>query len=282
MLFTADGLEQATRLEVAAQPRGAVPRRRRARTVHDLGCGIGADAMAFAGLDLAGQGRRRRRGHRGDRRHQPAALARRARQGRPGRGSRRLPDPLRPRVGVWLDPARRIARASDARGRTKRVFRLDEISPTWASVQGIAPRRAGHRGQAVARRSRTPRVPLGTEAQWTSYAGEVLECAVWWGPLAQRAGRSAMVLRAGRLADRGRRHRGRRLRAGADGRWRSPAVGPWLYEPDRAVIRAGLTGALTAATGGRRARRAGVGYVAADRCVDVPWARRYSVTRRCR
>ena len=54
-------------------------------------------------------------------------------------------------------------------------------------------------------------------------------------------------------------------------------MGAWLYEPDRAVIRAGLTGALTAATGGVELT-AGVGYVAADQPVDLPWARRYSVT----
>src|SRR5665811_625479 len=51
MLFTADGLEQATRLEIAARHaqrfRGAG-----IEQVFDLGCGIGADAMAIAGLDL--------------------------------------------------------------------------------------------------------------------------------------------------------------------------------------------------------------------------------------
>src|SRR6476619_4235843 len=51
MIFTPDGLEQATRLEVAAQH---AQRYRAAgvRHVLDLGCGIGADAMALAGLDL--------------------------------------------------------------------------------------------------------------------------------------------------------------------------------------------------------------------------------------
>ena len=51
MVFTSDGLEQATRLSVAARH---AQRFRQAgiSTVHDLGCGIGADAMAMAGLDL--------------------------------------------------------------------------------------------------------------------------------------------------------------------------------------------------------------------------------------
>src|SRR4051795_4833560 len=52
MLFTPDGLEQATRLSVAAHHArrfvGAGVQR-----VADLGCGLGSDAMAFAGLDRA-------------------------------------------------------------------------------------------------------------------------------------------------------------------------------------------------------------------------------------
>jgi len=51
MMFTADGLEQATRLELAARH---ASRFREAGVGHvlDLGCGIGSDAMAFAGLGL--------------------------------------------------------------------------------------------------------------------------------------------------------------------------------------------------------------------------------------
>ena len=56
MLFTADGLEQATRLEVAAHPRRPVLQRRRCATVHDLGCGIGSDAMAMSALGVTVQG----------------------------------------------------------------------------------------------------------------------------------------------------------------------------------------------------------------------------------
>jgi hypothetical protein len=102
----------------------------------------------------------------------------------------------------------------------------------------------------------------------------VLECALWWGPLAQRKGRSALVLHPGGATA---------MVSEADVPGPPPTarglaqVGSWLYEPDRAVIRAGLTGALTAATGGVELT-SGVGYVTADQPVDLPWARRYSVT----
>ncbi|MFT4285872.1 MAG: SAM-dependent methyltransferase, partial [Protaetiibacter sp.] len=51
MLFTPDGLEQATRLAVAAQHAGRFSRAGVA-SVADLGCGIGADALAFASLGM--------------------------------------------------------------------------------------------------------------------------------------------------------------------------------------------------------------------------------------
>ena len=51
MLFTDAGLQQATRLQVAAHHANRF-RQAGAVSVADLGCGIGADAMAFASLGL--------------------------------------------------------------------------------------------------------------------------------------------------------------------------------------------------------------------------------------
>ena len=51
MLFTADGLEQATRLTVSAH-HAARYAAAGVTKVADLGCGIGGDAVALAGLDL--------------------------------------------------------------------------------------------------------------------------------------------------------------------------------------------------------------------------------------
>ena len=51
MLFTEAGLEQATRLPVAARHAGRF-RAAGIRRVADLGCGIGGDALALAALDL--------------------------------------------------------------------------------------------------------------------------------------------------------------------------------------------------------------------------------------
>src|SRR3954469_4920938 len=51
MLFTEAGLEQATRLPVAARHASRFVAAGLSR-VADLGCGIGGDAMAFAGADI--------------------------------------------------------------------------------------------------------------------------------------------------------------------------------------------------------------------------------------
>ncbi len=271
MLFTPDGLEQATRFPVAAR-HAARYLRAEVRLVHDLGCGIGADAMAFAGLELAV------RAVDADAvtatvagvnlRHWPAAQVLHG----------RAEDVALPagedatHTGVWVDPARRLDGAADARGRRRRVHSLDRISPTWAQVQGYAAQ-VPATGAKLAPAFPHAAVPEGAEAQWVSWRGEVVECAVWWGPLVETVGRTATVLRPGSdgitltEADA----------AAAEPPLRSVGgLGAYLYEPDRAVIRAGLTGALARLVGGAELDD-GVGYVAADVSVEVPWAHRYAV-----
>jgi THUMP domain-like len=284
MLFTADGLEQATRLEIAARH---AQRFRAAgmRQVFDLGCGIGSDAMAAAALDLkvtaidadevtatlAGVNLR----------HWPAASAFigtvEGTSLPSGEGARH--------TGAWLDPARRTPGVTNALGRTRRIFNLDAISPSWSEVQSIA-RSLPATGVKLSPSFPHGAVPAGAEAQWTSLGGEVLECAIWWGPLVKRAGRSALVIGSQgrswtvREADTGATPGARRS---GDATGAVPVatslgqIGGWLYEPDRAVIRAGLTGALTSVVDGVELD-SGVGYVTSERCVDVGYARRFAVT----
>jgi hypothetical protein len=271
MLFTADGLEQATRFEVAAR-HAARYLRAEVRLVHDLGCGIGADAMAFAGLDLAV------RAVDADEltaalaginlRHWPAAHVAHAHA-----EDVELPSGgAATHTGVWLDPARRLAGPSDARGRARRVVALDRMSPSWRQVEGYAaqvPATGAKLAPAFPHAAR----PKGAEAQWVSWRGEVVECAVWWGPLVETPGRTATVLRPGAdavtLTEDDARGAERPLRATGE-------LGAYLYEPDRAVLRAGLTGALARLVGGAELDD-GVGYVAADVALPVPWAHRYAV-----
>src|SRR5690606_3036333 len=73
------------------------------------------------------------------------------------------------------------------------------------------------------------------EAQWVSVDGTVVEAGLWFGPLAPEGpGRSALVLHG----DTARTLAGDGARGGV-----GPLAG-YLYEPDGAVIRAGLVGTL--------------------------------------
>lgn len=273
MLFTADGLEQATRLAIA----GRHAHRYAAagvHAVHDLGCGIGADAMAFAALDLdvraVDADPATARIAATNLRHWPSARVTCARA-----EDVRLPLGEGARdIGVWFDPARRVTGVADIRGRTKRVFSLDAISPPWSFVLDVAdafPATGAKLSPAFPHGA----IPPGAEAQWSSWAGDVVECAVWWGPLAISPGRSAAV------------HGGDGSvhlvteddvpGTGDLGPLRSVGdMGEWLHEPDRAVIRAGLTGALVAAVDGHELQ-SGVGYVTSRTGREVPWARRFRV-----
>ena len=271
MLFTPDGLEQATRLEVAARHASRYLRAE-VRVVHDLGCGIGADAMAFAGLDLAvravevddvtavvaGVNLR----------HWPDAVVTHGR-------AEEVPMPAGEatrHTGLWLDPARRTRGPADIHGRSRRVFSLEAISPTWRQVQDFAqtvPATGAKLSPAFPHHA----VPPGTEAAWTSWGGDVVECAVWWGPLVHTVGRTATVCRPGAtpvvLVEADAEDTAGPL-SGLD------EISSLIYEPDRAIIRAGLTGALSRLVDGRELDT-GVGYVTSDRAVDVSWAHRYRV-----
>ena len=271
MLFTADGLEQATRFEVAAR-HAARYLRAEVRLVHDLGCGIGADAMAFAGLDLgvravdadevtavvAGVNLR----------HWSAAQAAHARAEDVSLST----GAAATHTGVFLDPARRLSGPRDAAGRARRVAGLDRMSPSWREVQGYAAQ-VPATGAKLAPSFPHAARPQSAEAQWVSWRGEVVECALWWGPLAVTPGRTAAVLRPGADAVLLRETDA----AGAEPPLASPGeLGAYLYEPDRAVIRAGLTGALARLVGGAELDD-GVGYVSADAGIGVPWAHRYAL-----
>jgi hypothetical protein len=109
-------------------------------------------------------------------------------------------------------------------------------------------------------------VPDGVEAEWVSDAGEVKEAALWSGRLSTTARRATVIGRGGlaTLTDEDD--------PGAD-------VGPvaeFLYEPDGAVIRAGLVTAVAAGVQGHLLDRK-IAYVTGDAAYRSPFARTYRV-----
>src|SRR5699024_6530592 len=113
-------------------------------------------------------------------------------------------------------------------------------------------------------------LPGDVEMQWLSFHGQVLEATAWFGPLAREG-----VLSSAVLVDR---HGAHRLDRDADSA-ADPEPGPLgdhLYEPDGAVIRAGLIGALAERLGARTLDPS-IAYLSGDRYESTPFARGYAV-----
>src|SRR5699024_881792 len=121
----------------------------------------------------------------------------------------------------------------------------EEYDPPLSTVVELASRlgRHGEHGPLGAKLGPgiDPGVlPARTETQWLSLHGQVLEATCWFGPLAAPGTRSSalVITRAGA-------HRLERT----DDSPSDPSPGPLrdhLYQPDGAVIRAGLVGQLAA------------------------------------
>nr|WP_242680551.1 class I SAM-dependent methyltransferase [Nocardioides sp. IC4_145] len=254
MYFTPDGLEQATRLAVATH-RAARLQAYAARTLVDLGCGVGGDlvAAARAGLTCAGVDL--------DPVRVAVAEANLAALDLPGAvvvADATTVDPF-PFDVAFADPARR-----GARGRT---FDVDDWTPPWSFVERLL-----RRDSCVKVAPGIPHdlVPAGVEAEWVSDRGEVKEAALWSGGLATTA-RRATVIGDGGLATVTDED-APALGDGVDVR----PVGQYLYEPDGAVVRAGLVTAVAAAVQGGLVDEH-IAYVTGDAAHRSPLARGYEV-----
>ena len=223
MLFTQAGLEQATRIGIAALHAG---RFRSAGISHviDLGCGNGGDAMAFAGADM------RVTAVDADEVTAGIAAYNLAVFGDDARVLHARAEDITPADGdgVWFDPARRTSGHSE----TRRV-QASDYSPSLDLVFDTARRHAT--GVKLGPGFDRDMIPDDAEAQWVSDNGSVVELVLWFGALA-RTGirRAALVVRDGA------RHE---ITASADADDAAVReLGAFIHEPDGAVIRARLIG----------------------------------------
>ncbi len=281
MLFTRAGLEQATRLGVAARHAG---RMRRAGIEHvaDLGCGIGGDSLAFAGAGLSVSAV--------DADEVTAAIAAYnlapfgadavVQHGTaedfvgtnfgdvhdlrkdPADSSEDAALLRSKRSAVWLDPARRTAGHSE----TRRVAASD-YSPSldWAfTLAGRMPV-----GIKLSPAHDRDALPADAEAQWVSADGSVVELVVWSGVLARDGVRRAVLVIRG--------DESHELTAGADAEDADVrGLGAFVHEPDGAVIRARLIGDVA------RSLDAGmldprIAYLTGDAAVTSPFVQSFRV-----
>lgn len=237
MLFTRDGLEQATRLNVATHHAERF-RDSGATYVADLGCGIGSDSMAIAGLGLKTLSVDLN----------PDAVACAATNLRDFPDS----DVLLGNVldldiheladrgvdAIFADPARRTG----AKRGSTRLMDPESWSPSLSTVLGwrnTIPRV----GIKVAPGIAYSVLPEDACVQWTSVDGSLVEAAIWTGPLARDgSGRVACVIKGSRTFT---------LRAIHEAPANAPLIpapvgelADYVGEPDDAVIRAGLISTL--------------------------------------
>jgi len=229
MLFTRAGLEQATRLPIAARHAARFRDAGLAR-VADLGCGIGGDALGLAALGM--------RVLAVDADEVTAGIA--AYNLAPFgddvevRHSTAEASDLSEVDAVWLDPARRTA----GHGETTRT-RPEDWSPSLEWVFDLARRMPA--GVKLGPGLDRDLIPEDVEAQWVSADGSTVELVLWSGALAREGvRRAALVIRGGGADAEARAYE---LTAGADAA-DEPAreLGEYLHEPDGAVIRARLIG----------------------------------------
>jgi hypothetical protein len=259
MLFTPDGLEQATRLSVASLHAGRFAGAG-IDVVADLGCGIGADALAIAALDLGVLAVERDEATAAIASFNLAPFA----AARVELGDATTTD-LTGVGGVWLDPARRaggrrLDNPADWSPALDWAFALAETLPTGIKL-----------GPGLDRAL----LPDEAEAQWVSVDGEVVELAVWSGVLARPGvGRAALVLRSGSAAELTAAHDSEDAEVGA--------LGEYLLEPDGAVIRARLIGDLARSLSGGEGRMLDptIAWITSDAAPQSPFGMGFRVLER--
>ena len=258
MYFTPDGLEQATRRRVADH-RAARLAAAQPSSVVDLGCGIGGDLLAYAraGLTAAGV----------DLDPVRVAVARANLEALDLPGATMVADStsldLRTFGAAFADPARRGARG--------RVFDETGWTPPWSFVLDVLTERAAPSAVVkVAPGVGHDLVPDDVEAEFVSDEGDVKEAALWSPSLAP-ARRRATVITGGGLAS---------ITDEDDPYTDEPRpvveLGQHLYEPDGAVIRAGLVTAVAAGVDGGLLDPH-IAYVTSDQAFRSPFMKSYYV-----
>lgn len=236
MFLTSEGLEQATRLSIAAH-HAEYLRACGSSHVVDLGCGIGADSLAFAALGLRVTSIERDPTTAQFARENLAAFPEAEVLIADGRDLT-LPDISAD--ALWMDPARR-----DATG--KRLKNPEDWAPPFSVALEIA-RDFPAAGIKVAPGIAHDACPSDSHVQWISDDGDVIEAVVWLGNAAPTPGTSALVMKEGRTYS---------FEAMDDSATPSShdtydvpwnlrhddvvprELGPFVYEPDPAIIRSG-------------------------------------------
>ena len=260
MFFTEDGLEQASRLQVAALHAGRF-RTAGIKEVADLGCGIGAESLALAAIDLNVVAVELDEVTAACATYNLAPFD----NARVENGDVTNLD-LTGFESQFFDPARR--ELGTGRQKATRKFDPTQFSPNFDWILSEAGKRPtgiklgpGHPHEAI---------PEGCEAQWISDHGDLVELTLWFGSLARPGvARSALLITDGasfELQSSEAKPAHAELRE----------IGEYIYEPDNAVVRSHLIGVLADSLNlGLIAPD--IAYLTGDYLLESPWLRGFRV-----
>jgi SAM-dependent methyltransferase len=253
MYFTRPALEQAS-AEIVSRYRAQRYGRAGINAVADLGCGIGGDALALAGhglvvgvdVDLVRLAMAR----------ENVAVYGRGDAFLPVQADLRHFAPLAVDA-FFADPARR-----DEQGR--RLHSVYQYRPPLPLFERWR-QAIGSGGVKMSPAVDYAELPAGVEIEFISVAGEVREGVIWYGDLRSGARRRATLLPAGAtIVDE------------ATGSVPISSPQRYLYEPDGAVIRAGLVEQLAAQIDAHKIDER-IAYLTADQLYETAFARCFIV-----
>ncbi|MFM1951015.1 MAG: hypothetical protein RL418_702 [Actinomycetota bacterium] len=254
MLFTEAGLEQATRLEVAALHAERF-RSVGHKVIADLGCGIAADSLAFAalGLDVTAV----------EQDAETAALAAFNLAPFPNAkvqiASAEAVDLTR-FDALWLDPARRDLERKTARHIT---LQPEDFSPNLNWAFEIEKPKGIKLGPAFPHEL----IPAVAQPQWVSHNSDLVELTLWFDDLKTSDNAVATMLKQGaRYEFEGDREQSVAVRE----------LGEFVFEPDSGLIRSHLLGDFA------NRNRLGlvsdsIAYLTSDKDPESPWLKAYEL-----
>jgi hypothetical protein len=261
MFFTEEGLEQASRLKVASIHAGRF-RSAGLKHIADLGCGIGAESLVFAGLDLDVSAY--------ELDEVTAAIATynlaRFENVKVEQADVTKID-LDEFDGLFIDPARRDLKDSKT-SIIKRKYDINDFSPSFDYVIEAASKKPTivKLGPGLDHKD----IPDDAEAVWVSDDGDLVELTLYFGKVKRPDVKRAALL----LTPTGTHE----ITSTSTQRLDAPLaeLGKYIYEPDAAVIRSHLVGDLAIELGLNIFSNE-IAYLSGDEPIVSPWLRGYEV-----
>ena len=257
MLFSRDGLEQASRLSVSAQRANRFARAG-IDSVVDLGCGIGGDSMALAGLGINVTAVEL------DEVTSALAQFNTAGLGVNVINADASEIDLRNFDAAFADPARRRNGPGENRNRLSPFEYTPSVDWLINTVASSIPT-----GIKLSPADDYKELRWDFDFEWVSVSGELVELGVYSGSL------------------RGDNHRQARLLTSSgnfvygSGSYESPTpevgdIGKYVYEPDSSLIRSGLMGEFAIENDLSLIDRS-IAYLTSDKLVQSPWIKTFEI-----